>query len=120
MFVVELVFQSQEVLVQGNSVSQQGFVARGFIFLVDFSVLEQFDLMFHYHNLFLEVKDQLLFQAFGHLALSPLGNFLLLLVVFGLQIGIAFKFFVDEASVGIGKSDPLFAVLFAHLQLQNI
>jgi hypothetical protein len=59
LFVVKFVFQSQEVLVEGDAVSQKSFIAAGLVLLINLFLLEQLDLVLHINDLFLEVEDVL-------------------------------------------------------------
>jgi len=47
LLVVELVFQGQKVLIQGNTVSQKRFIATCLVLLVDFLIFQKFDLRLH-------------------------------------------------------------------------
>ena len=64
LLVIEFVFESQEVLVERDSVSEERFVATSLILLVDFAVLQHLDLSLHGGDLFLQVQDNLLLEVF--------------------------------------------------------
>jgi len=61
--IVELVLKRQEMLVEGNAVSKEGLITARFVFLIDFPVFEQLDLMLHQHYLLLHVQDILFLEV---------------------------------------------------------
>lgn len=61
LFIVEFVLEGQEMLIQGNPVSQKRFIATSLVLLVNLSLFEQFDLSLHSGNLFLEIQDDFVF-----------------------------------------------------------
>ena len=60
LLIVELVFKRQEVLVEWDTVPEQGLVTTRLILLVDLLVLEELDLRFHGRNLLVKVQDDVL------------------------------------------------------------
>lgn len=63
LLVVELFFQGKEVLIQRNTISKQGFVSRRLVLLVDLTIFQKFDFVFHKDDLFLKVQNVLLFES---------------------------------------------------------
>ena len=57
LFVVEFIFQSEEVFVERDTVSEKRFIARSLVLLVDFSVFKQLYFGFHSCDLLLKVVD---------------------------------------------------------------
>jgi hypothetical protein len=77
LFIVEFIFEGEEVFVERDTVSEERFIARSLILLVDLSILEQLDFGFHSGDLLLKVVDVVelelvAFGAFGLLALATL------------------------------------------------
>lgn len=81
LLVVKLFFQGEEVLIQRDTIPQQSLITRGLVFLVDLSVLQKFDFVFHEDDLFLEIQDILLLEARRSFLSRVLLNLLLFLVV---------------------------------------
>ena len=81
LLIVELVLQSQKVLVQRDTVSQKSFIPRGLVLLVNFAVLQKLDLVLKASDLSLQGEDQLILKALVCLTGGFAGYFLLLLVV---------------------------------------
>lgn len=96
LLVVVLILQSQEVLIEGNAVSEEGLVARRLVLLVDFSVLEQLDFVLQQHCLLLQVQDVLLLQSLRHLVLLFSQGPFLGLLVGPLQVRVALVFLVSN------------------------
>ena len=71
------------MLIEGDSVSQQGLVTTGFVLLVHFPVLQQLDLVLHEHYLLLHIQDVLFLQVLCDLVLLGSECFLLLLFMAG-------------------------------------
>lgn len=65
LFIIEFVFEGKEMFIEWNSISEERFIARSFVLLVDFSILEQFYFVFHEDDLFLHIEDVLFLQIFG-------------------------------------------------------
>jgi len=57
LFVIEFVLKSQEMLVQGNSVTKQSLVTGRLVFLINFAILEHLDLTLHDGDLSLEQES---------------------------------------------------------------
>ena len=63
LLVVELVLESQEMLIQRNSISQKRFIAASLILLVHFLVLQQLDGGLHRRDLLVQVEDDLIMDG---------------------------------------------------------
>ena len=63
LLVVELLLECKEMLIQRDTVSKQGFVARGLILLVNLTIFQKFDFVFHKDDLFLKIQNVLFFEA---------------------------------------------------------
>ena len=97
LLVIEFVFESQEVFIERDTVTEKRFIATSLILLVDFLVLEHFDLGLHGSDLLVEVQDDIIMD---HICLSILllpASKLSDLVSGLLQVGMTLKFLVDEA-----------------------
>jgi len=100
------------VLVQRNTVAQQGFVARSLVLLVDFAGLQQRNLGFHRRNL--------LHQRVNVLGLLRICVFLVLifaaciflLLVLGGQGGLALELAVSVLFAVIGRDERYVAFSF--------
>ena len=97
LLVIEFVFESQEVFIERDTVTEKRFIATSLILLIDFLVLEHFDLGLHGSDLLVEVQDDIIMD---HICLSILllpASKLSDLVSGLLQVGMTLKFLVDEA-----------------------
>ena len=104
LLIVELVLQSKEMLVKWDTVSEKCFIARSFVLLVNFSFLQQFDLMLHQVNLLLQVCSILVFEL-SFLTVGCLFAFALFhLVVVLLKVVISLEF-LTLLVVRVGKLD---------------
>ena len=102
-FVVELVFQGQDVLVQRDLVLQQGLVRRGLILDLDLLLLETHNLSLHDNDLLLQVVDVLLLQITSQLIVLVSAESPLLLLYRSLQVGEALELLVPSVSILRGK-----------------
>lgn len=98
LLVVELVFQSQEMLVKRDSITEKRFIATCLVLLIDFLVFKQLDLSFHGRNLLVEIQndvimDQSCFTVFL-LPAGELSDFISSL----LQIGMTLEFLINDGS----------------------
>ena len=57
LLVVEFIFQSQEVLIERDAITEQGFVPTSLILLIDFLLLQQLDLGFHSSDLLVQIQN---------------------------------------------------------------
>ena len=98
LLVIELVLKSQKVLIQRDSISEERFIARSLVLLVDFLVLEQLDLSLHRCNLLVQVQNDVFVDDIALLApLLPLVN-LLHLVSSGGQLGMTLVLLVNDGA----------------------
>lgn len=120
LLVVELILEREEVLIERNAVPQQCFIAGGFILLVNFSLLELFDLMFEDVDLLLEIEPILVLEVSHFIIRCSFLRPLRLLVEITLQIGVALELLVRNASICVCKHHIcLFARVagyFTHLE----
>ena len=98
LFVVKLVLQSQEVLIQRNTVSQERFIATSLVLLVNFLVLKELDLVLHCGDLLVQIENDVVVNGFRFaallLALSQRLDFVCRL----LQVRVSLKFLVDNGA----------------------
>lgn len=106
LLVVVFVLEGEEVLVKRDAVSQEGLITASLVLLVYLSVLQEFYLRLHQHNLLLQVQDVLFFEILSNLVFSLLLSLLLLLLVTALEVGISLKFLVTRRTglVSIARS----------------
>jgi hypothetical protein len=55
LLIVEFVLQRKEMLIEGDAISEEGFITACFVLLIYLSVFQQLYLMFHQHYLLLHV-----------------------------------------------------------------
>ena len=100
LFVVEFVFQGQEVLIERDAITEKRFVAASLVLLVDFAVLEQLDLGLHRGDLLVQVEDDVVVDDVGLtaalLSVGQLLNFVRRL----LQVRVTLELPVDDRSGG--------------------
>lgn len=109
LLVVEFVFQSKEMLVKWDTISKECFIARSFVLLVNFSFLEQFNLMLHQINLLLQVCSILVFKL-SFLTINHLFAFALFhLVIVLLEIIVSLEF-LSFLVIWVGELDALLAL----------
>ena len=98
LLVVELVFQGQEVLVQGNTVTQKRFIATCLVLLVDLLVLEHLDLVLHRSDLSMQIENDVLVNGIRLPVLLPSRGQLLDLVGSLRQFGVTLELFVEDGA----------------------
>ena len=86
LFVVVLVFESQEVLIERDTISKQRFIAGRFIFLVNLSILELLDLQLHRRDLLLQVVDVLDVQVVSDFSVLGAGRLFLLPLALSFEV----------------------------------
>ena len=74
LLVVEFVLQGQEMLVKRDAVTQERFIARGLVLLIDFTVLEQLDLLLHGGDLLVKIEDDILMDGLSFSASFLVGG----------------------------------------------
>ena len=96
LLVIELVFERQEVLIEGDTVSQERLIAIGLVLLVDLLVLQQLDLCFHSGDLLVEVQDDVVMDGIRFSASLPLVSRLFDFFCRLLKVRVTFEFLVDD------------------------
>ena len=96
LLVIELVFERQEVLIEGDTVAQERLIAIGLVLLVDLLVLQQLDLGLHGGDLLVEVQDDVVMDGIGFSASLPLMSRLFDFVCRLLKVRVTLEFLVDD------------------------
>ena len=86
LFVVVLVFESQEVLIERDTISKQRFIAGRLIFLVNLPILELLDLQLHSRDLLLQVVDILDVQVVSDFSVLGAGRLFLLPLALSFEV----------------------------------
>ena len=102
LLVIELVFERQEVLIEGNAVSQERLIAVGLVLLVDLLVLQQLDLGLHGGDLLVEVQDDVVMDGIGFSAPLPLVSRLFDLLCRLLEVRVTLEFLIDDRASRTG------------------
>ena len=99
LLIVELFFQGEEMLIQRNTISQQGFVTRCLVFLIDLPIFQKFDFVLHKDDLFLKIQNVLISEVWRSFLHRILLNLPLFLLVGTFQIGVTFELFISGSCI---------------------
>ena len=113
LLVVEFVLKRQEMLIEGDTITEKRFIATSLVLLVNLLIFQELDLSLHSGDLLVKVQDNVVMDDFRLPGLFLSSSQLFDFVGGLLKVGVTFEFLVNDGTscsliniiIGRGKLD---------------